>query len=273
MSLLKESIEQLETVGYCRLPSLYSKSVMKEALEKIRWYYDRCKDSDAENVPFLNIGQPSLYNLQSKDIFFLKLLFEPKILEDVLIHFLNDRWFKQIPPDQPNYTLRSFIARSTSRVTAMHLDSFIPYLSPEVFVMQFAIILEDQNSENGCTVVVPKSHLSGQYTTQEAFSEAVPVESEVGDVVIWDSRLWHGTRENRTEGTRWSIIATVCRWWLKQHWNIPQNLPQEIYSQTTDSQKAVLGFCSISPKDETQGIDLKSGYDSLPPDVGVYRQA
>ena len=99
----------------------------------------------------------------------------------------------------------------------------------------------------------------------------VYVNLEAGDVVIWDSRLWHGTRENSTESKRWAIVATCCRWWLKQHWNIPQNLPQEIYAQLSDSQKAVLGFCSISPNDESDGIDLKRDYDSLLPDVRGYR--
>ena len=185
--------------------------------------------------------------------------------------FLNDRWFKQIPQDQPNYTLRSFIARSSNNLLPMHIDSFLPYEGPHVFIMQYSIILQDQNTENGCTVVVPRSHLVGEYATQESFNDAVPIESEAGDVVIWDSRLWHGTRENSTEDMRWAIIATWCRWWLKQHWNIPQNLPQEIYSQLSDSQKAVLGYCTISPNDEAHGIDLKRGYDSLLPDVRDYR--
>lgn len=271
MSLLKESLEQLERVGYHRLPAVYSKARVEEALDKVSWWYTRCKDSNSANVPFLNIGQPTLYNLQNKDSFFLELLFEPKIIADILIHFLNDRWFKQIPQDQPNYVLRSFIARSSNKALPMHIDSFVPYLGSHVFMMQYSIILQDQHADNGCTVVVPRSHLSGEYTTQEAARDAVPIESKAGDVVIWDSRLWHGTTENALAGTRWAIVATFCRWWLKQHWNVTQNLPPEFYEQLTNSQKAVLGFCSIPHNDEMEGIDLKQGYDSLLPDVQGYR--
>ncbi|MFW6027497.1 MAG: phytanoyl-CoA dioxygenase family protein, partial [bacterium] len=178
----------------------------------------------------------------------------------------------QIPRNEPNYLLRSFIARSSNKKLPMHLDSFVPYLGNHVIIMQASIVLEDQSAANGCTVVVPGSHLYGRYTTQDAFREAVPVESKAGDIVIWDSRLWHGTTENRSGKTRWAMVGTFCRWWMKQHWNITQNLPQEIYEQLTDSQRAILGFCSIPARDETTGIDLKRGYDDLLPEVSAYRE-
>ena len=49
-------------------------------------------------------------------------------------------------------------------------------------------------------------------------------------------------------------------------------MPQEIYEKLSDDQKAVLGFCTIPQWDETTGIDLKRGYDSLLEDVRGYRE-
>lgn len=271
MPALGKAVHELEALGYCRLEGVYDRAVVDEALQRVRYWYEESRDRCSRNVPFLNLDQPTVYNLQNKDICFLRLLFAPRILQDILVYFLNDRWFRQIPEQEPNFLLRSFIARSSNKRLPMHLDSFVPYLGSYVIIMQASIILEDQIAENGCTVVVPGSHLSGQYTTQEAFNQAVPVESKAGDIVIWDSRLWHGTPENRSGRTRWAIVATFCRWWMKQHWNITQNLPQEIYEQLTDSQRAILGYCSIPARDETTGIDLKRGYESLLPEVSAYQ--
>jgi len=54
--------------------------------------------------------------------------------------------------------------------------------------------------------------------------------------------------------------------------NITQSLPQEFYERLTDSQKEVLGYCSIPNYDETQGIDMKCGYDlSLPHSKDYYQ--
>jgi ectoine hydroxylase-related dioxygenase (phytanoyl-CoA dioxygenase family) len=261
---MEEIIKKLKDDGYCVLPNIYSKKEIKKLLALcLKWYEITAGEISAE-VPFLNRDQPNIYNLQNKDFYFLKALFKPEIIETILIHFLNDTWFKQIPQEQPNYILRSFGARSNNKGLPLHIDSFIPYTGEYVLGMQYAIILEDQNQNNGCTVVIPGSHKSGQYAGQESLSKAIPIESKAGDIVIWDSRAWHGTTENNSGKTRWSIVSTFTRWWIKQHFNITKNLPPEIYHKLSEKQKAVLGFCSIPFNNEFEGIDLKRGYDKLP---------
>ena len=265
-------IQQIETDGYCKIPQVYRPEQVQKALALAGEWKERAERSLSDNVPYLNRNQPMVYNLQNKDFYFLELLFEPPFLQKVLTHFLNDIWFKQIPQDEPNYILRSYLARSSSGTLPMHIDSFVPYMGNHCFVMQASIILEDQNETNGCTVVVPGSHTRGRYTTQESFGEALPIESQAGDLVLWDSRLWHGTKANTSGGTRWALIATFARWWIKQAFEINRSLPQSIYDKLTDSQKAVLGFCSIPYADETKGIDMKRDYDSLLADVAGYRE-
>ena len=272
MGEFETAVEQVDKVGYYRLRGVYEKQDVELALKKVRSYYELTKDNISNSVPYLNIDQPTVYNLQSKDYYFTHLLFKPHVVERILIHYLNDPWYKQIPQDKPNYLLRSYIARSSNKELPMHIDSFVPYLGDYVLVVQYSIILQDQDANNGCTVVVPGSHVAGEYTTQEARKRAVPIESKAGDVVIWDSRLWHGTTKNLSGQTRWAIVATFCRWWIKQHFNLTQTTPQEIYEKLTDAQKAVLGYCTIPLWDETTGIDIKRGYDSLAQDVRTYRQ-
>jgi ectoine hydroxylase-related dioxygenase (phytanoyl-CoA dioxygenase family) len=118
--------------------------------------------------------------------------------------------------------------------------------------------------------VIPGSHLSGKYASQDALKDAVPIESKAGDMVIWDTRLWHATSNNTSGRTRWAILATFTRWWIKQMFDIPRSLPQHIYEKLTDKQKAVMGFCSISNKTEMDGIDLISGYEKLQQEVKYY---
>ena len=42
-------------------------------------------------------------------------------------------------------------------------------------------------------------------------------------------------------------------------------------SNSQTAKKAIMGFCSIPYDDETAGIDMKRGYDSLLTDVSGYR--
>lgn len=259
----KKVTEKISNDGYCIIPGVFSDAQIEKARSLVLECYNERPDGDLENIPYLNRDQQMVYNLQNKHHYFLALLFSSELLQKLLIHFLNDIWYKQIPLDQPNYILRAYLARSSNTPLPLHIDSFVPYKSEHPFVMQAAIILEDQTIENGCTLVVPGSHRTGEYARQEAMEEAVPIESRAGDIVLWDSRLWHGAGKNNTSSTRWSLIATFARWWIKQNFDIPGNLPAEIYNQLSNREKAVLGFCSTPFNDETEGIDIRKGYADL----------
>lgn len=265
-------ITSLEKDGYCHIPGVYSSDQVTRALKLVRYWYDRTVNLQSHRMPYLNANQPMVYNLQNKDKFFLEILFAKQELHEILMHFLNDSWFRSVPESNPNYILRSFLARSSNHRMPLHIDAFVPYLGSYVFIMQCAIILENQNEENGCTMIVPGTHISGKYTKQEDFHSAIPIESKAGDLVIWDSRVWHGASENNQKQTRWAIIATFQRWWLKQAFNIPGSLPQEIYDSLTMPQKGILGFCSIPYDNEEFGIDMKRSYDLLPNKVGDYKR-
>lgn len=267
---MEQAIAKLEKDGYCRIPGVFGPDEIKRLLDLVHVWHHRTCDALSSNVPYLNREHPMVYNLQSKDYFFLDIILGCPMIERILHRFLNDPWYKQIPSDAPNYILRSYLARSSTYAMPMHIDSFIPYMGTHVNSMQVGIVLEDQTVSNGCTLVVPGSHQSGRYADQAAIQTAMPIESQAGDVVFWDSRLWHATTENTSGRTRWAVIATFARWWMKQAFNIPQNLPQNIYDQLSTKHKAVLGFCSLPYNDETEGIDMKRGYDTLPAHVADY---
>jgi hypothetical protein len=260
---MARAIREIDTQGYAKIPNLYKADIIDRARELVIRWNEQTEASLAPH-PSLNIGHDNVYNLQNKDIFFIKMVLSNRLLEEILIHYLNDRWFKQIPAKYPNYILRTLGARSSQHAMPLHIDSFIPYLSPFIYSLQLSIVLEDQNEANGCTVVVPGSHLSGEYAPQSALSDAIPIPSKAGDVVIWDSRLWHATTANQSGKTRWAVIATFVRWWIKQFSNVTGALPPEFYKQLSDKEKAILGFCSMPPDSEFQRIDMKVGYADLP---------
>lgn len=267
---LTEYTQAIEERGYVHIPQVFSSEVIAEAFDKIAFWYERMQNGLSDRMPRLNKDQAMVYNLQNKDIFFIRMLLENEIVEGILKHFLNDQWFRSIPEGHPNYILRSFLARSSKHQMPMHIDSFVPYTGSYPFIMQCVILLEDMNDKNGCTVIVPGSHQSDEYASQDSFSEAVSIHGKAGDLVIWDSRTWHAAKENVSEGTRWSMIATFCRWWIKQAFNIPGNLPQDIYEQLSDNQKSILGYTSVPYDDETYGIDMKRSYQFLPNEVEKY---
>lgn len=254
-------IEQIKKDGYCVIPQVLQPEQVTFLLTQVKNLYEETKDKISQDTPYLNKNQPNVYNLQNKDINFINTMFGLEDVEKILIECLNDKWYKQIPQDQPNYILRSFGARSSNSALPLHIDSFIPYIGDETIAMQVVLVLEDMTIENGCTVAIPGTHQTGKYADNNIYNEAIPLTLKAGDIALWDSRLWHGTTNNNTEGTRWAIIATFTRWWIKQHFELTESLPEEIYNQLTPKYKSILGYCSKPYKSEYEGIEIKKGYD------------
>lgn len=271
MNNLDRCIAQILDKGYCKLSKVFTDREIAKALSLTKDLYEKSSESVSDKRSVMTANDLYLWNLQNKDFYFLQMLFKPKVVFEILMHFLNDPWFKNIPSDHANFILRNYVGRSSDQRLPMHIDSYMPYPGNRIYMMQVAIILEEQNEANGCTVLVPGSHLSDEFATQESMSTAVPILSKPGDVIMWDSRIWHGTKENKTSSSRWSLIATFTRWWIKQMHNLTQTLPQEYYDRLTDNQKAILGYCSIPYRDETLGISMKRGYESLQESVYSYK--
>ena len=260
---MDDYVERIQEQGYCVVPGVYGRPAIDKALGLIRDLAARPREHRDEDLPPLGLGCLLIWNLQYKHPYFLELMFSSKEVERILIRLLNDTWYKSIPQDKPNYILRTYAARSSIDALPLHIDSFVPYTGDTVIAMQHAIILEDMGEANGGTLVVPGSHKAGEYVQQTAVKDAIPIDAKAGDAVVWDSRIWHGATANPSGETRWALFATFNRWWIKQSFKITEHLPREIYDTLSDQQKAVLGFCSIPYGDESEGVDMRRGYEAL----------
>ena len=105
--------------------------------------------------------------------------------------------------------------------------------------------------------------MSSSYTDRSLKDRKV-ICAKPGDLVLIDSRTWHGTLENKTNKTRWLINSLITQWWLKQLMiDIPHTIPKSIFKKLSNKQKQILGYCSIPPKSELDRINTKCGYDIL----------
>jgi ectoine hydroxylase-related dioxygenase (phytanoyl-CoA dioxygenase family) len=261
-NLAAKYIKEVRENGYVLIKQANSPEVVAELLAMVKKVFAETKPLTGPDVPYLNRGHNMIYNLQSKDFLFVQAKLRHNLVREILTGLLNDEWYKQIPKENPNYIMRSMIARSGGEAALpLHIDSFIPSSGDYCWSAQVSFVLEDQSAANGCTIVVPKSHKSGRYVKQEDIVDAVNIESKAGDILIWDSRLWHGTTGNNTGKSRWAFISTYVRWWVKQNYQITETFPKEFYDKLTNEERAVIGYCSVPSRDEYDRIDIKSGYE------------
>ena len=101
---------------------------------------------------------------------------------------------------------------------ALHVDYNGPPATPGLYSVCNSIwMLSDFTETNGATRLVAGSHLSGQ-SPKEALADPAADHPEqklllgsAGTVVLFNSHVWHGTSENRTQCSRPSLTSFFCR--------------------------------------------------------------
>jgi ectoine hydroxylase-related dioxygenase (phytanoyl-CoA dioxygenase family) len=251
----------LEIVGYTVVEEFLSNARATNARERVVALYEsECHKSQGHHGQ-LRPNDRQVLNLQNKDKFFIDLVSDLR-LESLLMPLLNDQYYSTIPNDAPNYILGELNARSSGEPLRLHLDSWMPAKGHYTWMVQVVLLLEDRGVDEGCTLVVPGSHLLGAYADRD-FPTPIALPGKCGDLVIWDSRLWHGALKRISSEPGWVVIATMQRWWVKPRFDLTRAIPDEIFARLTDRQKALCGYCSVPPVDESEGTAGKRGYDAI----------
>lgn len=92
-------------------------------------------------------------------------------------------------------------------------------------MLNMLLMVDDFTEENGATKVVPGSHRIAE-RPDDAFLEANAVRAtgKAGDIVLFDSNLWHSAAPNYTDKPRMAVTPTFSRPFMKQQMDYPRML-------------------------------------------------
>lgn len=77
----------------------------------------------------------------------------------------------------------------------------------------------------------------------------IAAEGPAGTVLIWDSRVWHGTGPNRTDGKRHVILLYFNRAFMRTQENWSLSLRDDVRARLSERVLTMLGF----PRDQHDG--------------------
>ena len=91
-SKLKDGINSIKKNGYFVLKNQLSLDTCKKLLTLIK-QLTRSQKNISKSVSGSQETSNNVFNLQNKNILFIKALTSSKVLEDILKYFLNDKWY------------------------------------------------------------------------------------------------------------------------------------------------------------------------------------
>lgn len=214
-------------------------------------------DKDTEKI---------VYNLHNKNIKYFDLCDHPSVFP-IIKKMLQEGSYQNSKP----VNLLGFDARNPSKNSKpqqLHLDSSLPGQGGYPLMMVAIFMLDDFNKQSGSTRIIPESHLRSDYSeNNKKYDNEISIEAKQGSVLIFDGSLWHGGGEKLTEVSRWAVIPSYGRSFIKPAFNFSENIPSNIFNELTNERKEILGLNANPSKDEFTRItriskeyEWKDGY-------------
>src|SRR6266576_4730005 len=152
----EQHLRSINVYGYTVIKDALDAELVAELKARVGSYWDGDCKREYSGRPDRDSRDKVVYNLQSKHKIFIDLLCFSTVRQ-ICMEKLNDKYYRFIPPENPNYILSYYNARSSGAKLDLHIDSYVPNPGQWCTAMQVVYLLDDTREENGCTVVVPGS--------------------------------------------------------------------------------------------------------------------
>tara|TARA_B110001454_G_C12706986_1_gene429039 strand:- start:1135 stop:1956 length:822 start_codon:yes stop_codon:yes gene_type:complete len=255
-------INQIKNQGYTILENVLTEQeceLYKSMLNRDHKKYSpkHIKSTDTDHGLNNKDQEEIVYNLHNKDMKYFDLCDHPKVIP-IVKEILQEGSYQNSQP----FNLLGFDARNPSMNTKpqqLHLDSNLPGQGGYPLIIVALFMLDDFTKESGTTRIVPGSHLRSDYAENDkTYDEEISVEASKGSVLIFNGAIWHGGGGKLNNESRWAVLPSYGRWFIKPAFNFVENIPAEIFDHLTNERKELLGLNTYPPKDEFTRITRRS---------------
>lgn len=137
-----------------------------------------------------------------------------------------------------------------NNATKMHRDSPRFYNQDYPLALQAIIFLDPFTQLNGATHMLAASHHSEHRPSNDYFyKNAQQMVGDPGDVIFFDSLVWHAGGENMTKEPRRGITIVYTRSFMKQQIDLPRAISADKISKMPEKVRQKIGMDVRVPAD------------------------
>lgn len=241
--MTKKEIIDLQTQGY----TILRNKIPQEWINKLSKGIDNAfidhRKTQIKNNNDIKTGGVALHALLSDNIFIDLLGY---LINSGFISDLKNEYFKSNCilnslsaldnlPNQPNF---SSLVHRDLRFYSHNLPTMVNCL----------LMIDDFTIENGSTYLLPYSHLKEEKpTNDEFFKNAIQAVGQSGDLIVFDSNVWHSSAPNITQQSRKAIPITISRSFMKQLLDYPRAIGYHRMDEFNNDLQQFLGYHSRVP--------------------------
>lgn len=224
----------METRGWYRFPGVLPADQLAALRDDLDRLYRQCREVQVRNGVAANmegtahhlVGSDSsvdelINHLPLHD--FISAYFDGKFIATTISASLN-------PPASKSYVMK--VHRDVRAFTRTYR-----------LMLNMLVMLDDFTDISGPTMMLPGSHHVEAPPSAEVFEAmARPVRGRAGDIVLFNSLVFHRASVNR--GDQWRRGLTICfgRPWMKPQMDFPRFVPAEQAAKLTPIGRQLLGY-------------------------------
>ena len=250
---------ELSQEGYTLLPSFFDYEFMSQLSTSLDQTYEFCREIQIKNGIDAATNGTAHHLLCAKDNNYMDLL--SKICSTTIYNSIKEFF-------NGNFILNSYggiinITAKPSYVANIHRD--IRFYSGDFpLMLNMLIMLDDFTLENGATYLLAKSHLKADKPSDKEFYEkSQRAIGKKGDVLFFNSNLWHAAGLNTTAHVRRAITITFTKPFMKQQLDYSKAIGYENVKELSTELQQLVGYYSRTPS------NLEEWYQK--PDERFYR--
>lgn len=227
-------LENLRRDGYTVLERCVPTTVtdaLIEAIERI----EREQGLGYAKTTFEGLNTLRINNLLARDDAFWPVPLQPEVL--ALAEAVLDR-------ELLLHSFCSLVLGPGQAAQPIHEDTqLIPMARPHPPIVVNAIwALSAFTAENGATLIIPGSHRLDHAPVYGQSYPAQPAIVPAGSIVLFDSALWHGAGENRSNERRYAFSCSYCAGWMRQQENFQLGIPRETAARMPRRLQELCGY-------------------------------
>lgn len=241
--------------GWIKFDAIITGELLNQLQQDIEKAYSKCREVQLKNGIDVNTDG-TVHHLLGQYESFLK------ILEQGYLHQYIQQYFGQ------PYIINSYggvinLKNKLSYVGNIHRDIRSFYNMP--MMINMLIMLDDFTLENGATYFLSGSHkIDDKPDSKTFYKKADRATGKAGDIILFDSLLWHAAGENKTDNTRRALTLTFTRPFMKPQLDYPRALGYDNGANFSEHLRQVVGYNSRIPS------SLDEWYQ--PPQKRFYKQ-
>ena len=122
------------------------------------------------------------------------------------------------------------------------------FFADRPLMLNLLVMIDDFRLDNGATHLLTGSHRQEEKPEDtDFFAHASRATGSAGDLLIFDSRLWHAAGTNQTEQHRRALTITLTSPYIKPQFDYCRALGDEQCSRFSDDIKQLLGYFARIP--------------------------